>query len=107
MSLPLGGKFDIGGEWFGSHETHRNGRNVDIQSRLMEGDRFFDADSNDEYDTDKGDILLSDINGNGFYDGDTMEIFKKIVKRINVLRVRLEYPFKYTGLGTEHWHLTF
>jgi hypothetical protein len=107
MSLPLGGKFDIGGEWIGSHETHRNGRNVDIQSRLMEGDRFNDVNRDDEYNADSGDILLSDINGNGLYDGETMEIFREIAISFNVSSIRLEYPFKYAGSQREHWHLTY
>ena len=34
VSLPYGGKFDINGMWYGPHETHREGRDVDIRTEL-------------------------------------------------------------------------
>ena len=32
LSLPWGGRFDIAGQWNGSHETHRVGRDADIRT---------------------------------------------------------------------------
>ena len=38
MSLKNGGKFDIGGEWKGSHSQHRIGKNADISGKVVNGD---------------------------------------------------------------------
>lgn len=35
LSLPLGGQFDINGQWGGAHETHRTGRDSDIRTDLF------------------------------------------------------------------------
>ena len=34
ISLPYGGKFDVNGNWFKSHQTHREGLDVDIRTEL-------------------------------------------------------------------------
>ena len=34
ISLPLGGKFDVNGKWHGAHQTHREGKDIDIRTEL-------------------------------------------------------------------------
>ena len=34
ISLPFGGKFDVNGSWRGAHQTHREGKDVDIRTEL-------------------------------------------------------------------------
>jgi len=96
MSLPLGGKFDICGLWRRSHADHRMGRNVDIQSRNMVGDRYLDANLNGIYDPDlinnPNEALLYNANNNGFYDGETLEIFRSICEDNSSIWVLLENP---------------
>ena len=110
MSLPLGGKFDICGLWRRSHADHRMGRNVDIQSRNMVGDRYLDANLNGIYDPDlinnPNEALLYNANNNGFYDGETLEIFRSICEENGSTWVLLENPRNNNGYS-EHWHLEF
>ncbi|MEJ5350954.1 MAG: penicillin-insensitive murein endopeptidase [Melioribacteraceae bacterium] len=101
ISLSNGGKFDINGQWKGSHTYHRVGLDVDVRSTNMPGDRFIDRNRNDEY--DKGDILIVDINRNGKYDNNVIPVFKSIAEDYGVYKVNLEYP----GRNNEHWHLYF
>jgi len=107
MSLPLGGRFDINGQWEGNteHEFHRNGVDVDIRSSqsTMAGDRFLDRNRNDEYDAGI-DRLVLDRNGNGEYDNEVHPQFTRICTNTDgVFRVRLEFP----GQTREHFHLYF
>lgn len=118
MSLPFGGKFDINPHpyrnyWRGSHVDHREGTNVDIRSRDMEGDRYYDSHEDGiqgVYDPDPinnpTERLLVDHNDNGKYDGETLEIFRDICEDNEASWVLLENPWNHNGYP-EHWHLTF
>lgn len=108
MSLPNGGKFDIEGEWRGSHATHREGKNVDIRSRDIEGDRYIDANRNGIFDPEnnQNERLVLDNNSNGVYDGEGIEVFREICESNNAHRILLENPNSYNGYA-EHWHLEF
>jgi hypothetical protein len=55
MSLPFGGLFDINGNWRNPHQTHREGRNCDIEDDLFIGgneveDAFHDIETYPELD---------------------------------------------------------
>ncbi|MEJ2637547.1 MAG: hypothetical protein P8184_19950 [Calditrichia bacterium] len=110
MSLPYGGKFDVLGQWAGSHVNHRTGRNVDVRSWAMQGDRYLDANSNGVYDpnpTDNpGERLLIDENANGIYEGGMAEDFRDICENNGATGVLLENPANHNG-STEHWHISF
>jgi hypothetical protein len=34
ISLPFGGKFDINGRWYWKHQTHREGKDVDVRTEI-------------------------------------------------------------------------
>jgi hypothetical protein len=106
ISLPSGGKFDVNGNWTGDHDFHRNGLDADVRSFTMPGDRFHDQDHNDEYNPEGADVLLVDNNGNGQYDGDVAERFRRIALQNQVQRAYLENP-NGEGGRPEHWHLFF
>lgn len=103
ISLPYGGKFDVSTDmvWNFSHQTHREGRNVDIRSRNMHEDEFLDDNRNGAYDPNER--LLRDWNGNGQYDRGAINVFRIICEDNEATKILLENP----GGNNEHWHLQF
>lgn len=101
MSLPYGGWFDISGNWSGDHKTHRIGNSVDIQSRLMLGERFYDANRNGWY--DQGIDYLDDQNNNGLFDGGQLTVFRNIALDLGGLK-KVNFETKPITKN-EHWHL--
>ncbi len=99
MSLPFGGLFDYDTAWQTPHNTHRTGDCVDIQSKFMFGERFYDANRNGWY--DKGVDILNDNNHNGQFDGGQLILFKQQTIH-QFTTVKLELP---PVTKNEHWHL--
>jgi hypothetical protein len=99
MSLFWGGVFDIAGTWKRSHYFHRVGTNVDIQSKFMVGERFYDTNKNGEYDV--GEPITAYSNGDNTWDS----------KELKKFIVRAKEYFKIVNFEVEpvtiyeHWHL--
>ena len=70
----FGGLLDVNRNWRTPHITHCLGDCVDIQSRLMSGERFYDSNRNGCYDPEIN--TLYNDNNNDLLNPGTLRIFR-------------------------------
>jgi len=102
ISLPNGGRFDINGEWTGSHSTHRVGRAVDIRTtrdfdNLVQGRNAV--------------FLIQEFNidGTPLLDARNRQVFINTkFERLSIRKgVNPDPEIHDRNTGNEHYHLYF